>query len=166
MSSFGFRPHFRQLLDLDLASVEERLVERAGTEGHRCQVTRFPGFISLRIPDDEQHFWSPRLDLSLEKTEDGKTMVRGRYGPGANVWSLFLYGYVAIAFLGSIGSILGICQALIGYYPWGLWIVGAMAVLGLALYLLAQTGQKLGAQQTFQLHQAYETAIGVPVEVH
>jgi hypothetical protein len=39
-------------------------------------------------------------------------------------------------------------------------------VVGVLLYLGAQLGQKLGAWQTFQLHQAYQTAIGRPTEIH
>jgi hypothetical protein len=31
---------------------------------------------------------------------------------------------------------------------------------------VAQFGQKLGAWQTFLLHQAYESAIGQSVEIH
>ena len=34
------------------------------------------------------------------------------------------------------------------------------------LYLTAQFGQKLGAQQMFKIHQAYEAAIGRVVEIH
>ena len=38
-------------------------------------------------------------------------------------------------------------------------------ILACLLYLAAQLGQKLGAWQTFQLHQAYQAAIGRPTEI-
>jgi hypothetical protein len=34
------------------------------------------------------------------------------------------------------------------------------------MYLLAQMGQKLAAQQIFSLHQIYEAAVAESVEVH
>ena len=40
-----------------------------------------------------------------------------------------------------------------------------MIVIAVLLYLGSQLGQKLGAWQTFQLHQAYETAVGRPAEI-
>jgi hypothetical protein len=33
------------------------------------------------------------------------------------------------------------------------------------MYLTAQFGQKIGAQQTFLLHQIYESAVGQSVEI-
>jgi hypothetical protein len=43
--------------------------------------------------------------------------------------------------------------------------LAVMAVVALLLYVGAQLGQKLGAWQTFQLHQAYQTAVGRPAEI-
>ena len=66
---------------------------------------------------------------------------------------------------GKAHEILGFAQRALGYYPWGLWVLGGMMLLAALLYLFAQLGQKLGAWQTFQLHQAYQTAMGRPIEV-
>jgi hypothetical protein len=44
--------------------------------------------------------------------------------------------------------------------------VAAVAGVALALYFMAQLGQKLGAQQTFLLHQEIETALGQPITIH
>ena len=46
--------------------------------------------------------------------------------------------------------------------PWAFYITGSMAILAGLLYLAAQLGQKLGAWQTFRLHEAYQAAIGQP----
>lgn len=165
MSSFGIRPCFSHVLDLSVENAREQIVEQVQSEPGRCEVKSFPGFVCLRIPEQERHFWSPRLNLSLDATEDGKTRVQGTYGPNANMWGLFLYGFLAVGTLSLFSGILGFCQWKIGHQPWGLWIFFAIMALGLALYVLAQFGQKLGAQQTFRLHQIYETAIGRSVGV-
>lgn len=165
MSSFGIRPGFTQLLNLSVEEVRSRIVEEVESEPGRCEVKSFPGFVCLRIPENERHFWSPRLNLSLDVTEEGTTKIQGTYGPNANMWGLFLYGFLAIGTLTMISGVLGFCQWKIGHQPWGLWIFFGVLGLGIGLYLLAQFGQKMGAQQTFRLHQIYEAAIGTMVEI-
>lgn len=165
MSSFRIRPRFSQILALEIEDARERIVSEVNHEGGRCEVKSFPGFICLRIPEQDRHFWSPRLNLSLEKTDDGKTLVEGTYGPNANVWSLFLYGYLITGTMGTFSGVFGFAQWMIGTTPWALWIFGAMLALATGLYVFAQFGQKLGAQQTFLLHQIYESAIGRTVEI-
>lgn len=72
MSSFGFRPHFSQTLDLDPDEAQRKLVREMERGEDRCEVKSFPGFVCLRIPGEDRHFWSPRLNLSLDATEDGR----------------------------------------------------------------------------------------------
>jgi hypothetical protein len=67
---------------------------------------------------------------------------------------------------GLFAGVFGLAQCLIGQRPWALWIFGAMLAIGIGLYVVAQFGQKLGALQTFRLHQIYETAMGRTVEIH
>lgn len=125
-------------------------------------VKSFPGFVGIHIPEAERRYWSPRLFLSLEPAPDGGTRIEGIYGPEIEIWSVFLYGYLATGLLGALSGIYGICQHQLDQRPWGLWVCAAMAAGALLLYLFAQFGQKLGAWQTFQLHQAYQAAIGAP----
>jgi hypothetical protein len=67
--------------------------------------------------------------------------------------------------MGTFSGVFGFAQWMTGARPWGLWIFGAMVVIALGLYVFAQFGQKLGAQQTFLLHQIYESAMGRTVEI-
>ena len=166
MSSFGIRPRFTQTLDLGLDDAQARLARAVEEGADRCEMKVFPGFICLRIPEQDRHFWSPRLNLGLESTEDGKTRIEGIYGPNANVWGLFLYGYLITGTFGLFSGVFGFAQCLIGQRPWALWIFGAMLAIGIGLYVVAQFGQKLGALQTFRLHQIYEAAMGRTVEIH
>ena len=160
MSSFRIRPVFTQIVDLGLVEAQQRIVAAVGTERGQFEVKNFPGFICLRIHAEDRHLWSPRLNLSMEQTPDGRTLINGTYGPNANVWSMYLYAYLITGLLGVLSGIFGICQWLIGEYAWGLWVFGGIVVLGLALYIAAQFGQKLGARQMYQIHLAYEDAIG------
>ena len=166
MSSFSIRPRFKQLVELTPEAIEERIQEQAQRDCHNCEVKSFRDFISIRIAESDRHFWSPRLHLDLEAEDGEGTHVRGIYGPNANVWALFFYSYLCIGFLGFIAGTIALTQVSLGSYPWGFWILGPLLLVALILYLTAQFGQKLGAQQTFQLHQIYEEAIGKPIAIH
>ena len=41
-----------------------------------------------------------------------------------------------------------------------LWALPGFAVLAILVYIIAQAGQKLGAEQTFTLHHFFEGAVG------
>lgn len=166
MSSFGFRPHFTETIDLEPDEAQAKIIREVERVDERCEVKNFPGFVCVRIPEEDRHFWSPRLNLSIDETADGKTHVAGIYGPNANVWSLFLYGYLITGSIGLFSGILGWVQWKLDKTPWGLWIFGATVVASIGLYVLAQFGQKIGAAQTFRLHQIYESAMGRTVEIH
>lgn len=152
-------------MEMDVEAARDLIVNHARAHPERCEVKSFPGYVSLHVVEKDSHYWSPRLSLSLEPEEQGKTRVSGTYGPGTNVWSAFLYGYMLVGSAGLFSGLLGACQYWLGMQPWGLWITTAMLLIAAWMYLSAQFGQKLGAQQTFQLHQIYEEAVGQRVEI-
>lgn len=165
MSSFRLRPSFSHVIDLGVDEARQKIVQSASQEAARCEVKDFDGFVCLRVPESERHYWSPRLNLSLDSDGDGRTRVEGIYGPNANMWSSFLYGYLLVGSGGLFSGILGYCQWTLGMQTWGLWVFGVLVAVAIGMYLVAQFGQKIGARQTFQLHQIYEAAVGMTVEV-
>lgn len=165
MSSFRIRPHFQQTVDLDRDTAQEQIVNRLREAKCGCEVKNFPGYLTLRIPEKDQHFWSPQLNLSLDSDETGKTVIQGIYGPNTNVWAMFLYSYLIVGFLAIGAAVVGLSQWMIGATPWGLWGLAAALIVGFGLYVFAQTGQKLGVWQMFKLHQAYEAAVGEEAEI-
>jgi hypothetical protein len=165
MSSFRLRPSFSHTLDSNLEQTRARLLASLALASPALEVKDFPGFIGLHIAAAERRYWSPRLFLSLTATSDGATRIDGTYGPEMEIWAVFLYGYLITGLLGTFAGILGAAQMLTEADPWGFWVVGAMALIAAVLYLSAQLGQKFGAWQTFQLHQAYQSAVGHPAEI-
>ena len=171
MSSFRIRPRFSHRFDETPGRMQARIVEQVGNAeapapGSRVEVKNFPGYVTLRIPEEDQHFWSPLLNLSIETDDEGRTVIHGIYGPNANVWTIFLYGYLLIGSLTLFSGLLGISQWVVGVNTWGLMVFGVLAGLLIGLYLLAQFGQKLAARQTYLLHLTYEAAVGRAVEIH
>jgi hypothetical protein len=166
MSSFGFRPRFSESVDLDPEESQERIVRAVERSGCGCELKRFPGFLTIRVPEKDRHFWSPRLTLHFTPTDGGGSEIEGIYGPNANVWAMFVFGYLITGSFALFAGIFGFVQWKLDRPAWGLWIFGLAVAAMVGLYLLAQFGQKLGAAQTFRLHQVYESAMGRTVEIH
>ena len=150
---------------MDVEAARELIVNHAREQADRCSVKSFPGYVSLHVVETDSHYWSPRLNLSLEPDGEGKTRVDGTYGPSTNVWAAFLYGYLLVGSIGLFSGLLGACQLWLGMQAWGLWIASLMLLCAAGMYLSAQFGQKIGAQQTFMLHQIYEAAVGQSVAI-
>ena len=165
MSSFRLRPQFSIHLPGGVDEVRRQLAEDLKKHNARFDVKSFPGYLSLRVPEAEQHYWSPQLQISLDADDGGQTCLSGIYGPNTNMWASFLYGYLIVGSVGLFSGLLGACQLCIGDSPWGLWIFAAMVAAALGLYFSAQMGQKLGARQTFELHQIVEAAVGRTIEI-
>lgn len=166
MSSFRLRPSFSLVLDSPAEAAREHIVAQLKSDEAPCDVKTFPGLVSLYIREDETHFWSPRLSVSIDPRDEGGALLQGTYGPDTNVWAIFVYGYLLTGSAGLFSGILGACQWKLGYHPWALWIFAAAVVGAVGLYFFAQFGQKLGARQTFLLHQMFEKAVGRTVEIH
>jgi hypothetical protein len=160
MSRLGFRPHFTHEFDAAPDKVQEWLVEHLIQKAPDFEIRSFSGFVCLRLPPADRHFWSPRLNLSFDPHETGCTRIEGVYGPNANVWSLLVYGYMILGSLALFGACLGFAQASLDKPAWGLWVLWISLGLGLGLWFVAQVGRRLGAAQTERLHHLFEGVLG------
>jgi flagellar biogenesis protein FliO len=52
-----------------------------------------------------------------------------------------------------------------GFAGMVLFMAALMLIIAAGMYVFAQMGQKIGAQQTFMLHQIYEEVVGSRVEI-
>ncbi|MEM6262222.1 MAG: hypothetical protein AAGI38_06930 [Bacteroidota bacterium] len=160
MSSFRTRPRFQQVLPLTSDQISQRLQRRIQEEGAPFKGTFIRDYVVLRVQEEDRHFWSPQLSLSMEEAEEGGTLIYGLYGPNPTIWVLMLFGYSVLGIFLMFGAIIGFAQMNLGkdapiLYALPIFIAG---IIG--LYMVGQTGQKLGAEQTFELKQFYEETIG------
>lgn len=120
--------------------------------------TFLPGHIYIRIHPAQQHFWSPQLHLTFAQ-ENEQVIVRGLYGPNPSLWAVFFFGYVAIGVLSLFIGMWGFARYSLGLDASILWIIPGLGVLALILYAASQAGQKMGAQQMFDIHHFYESFV-------
>jgi hypothetical protein len=112
----------------------------------------------LRIPEEARHTWSPTLDIQVAPHERG-TAIHARLGPEPQVWTFFIFLYVATATPAVIGAMFGLAQLAMGNDPWGLIAIPAgLAAWGL-IYLASFLGKGLGAAQIHQLLAVVQASI-------
>lgn len=165
MSSFRIRPRFKHFSKLSSVEIEDRIQLALEKESADCVAVKLPGHVYLKIPVRERHFWSPQLHVTFEESEEG-TIVRGLYGPNPTVWAVFFFGYVVLGLIFFFAGMWGLSQWSLGISAGVLWVLPITAVLALILYIIAQTGQKIGAEQMFRLHLFYENTIGDKMHIN
>ncbi len=155
MSSFNIRPRFKHLIHNNQENVEKAINDALEKAKDTCIADSLSGHINIKIPAAERHFWSPQLNLTTEQTEDG-TVIRGLYGPNPTVWGIFFFGYVSLGLLFMGLGMWGLTRYNLGLNSEILWSLPVLAGCALVLYLIAQFGQKIGADQMYRLHHFYE----------
>lgn len=155
MSSFRIRPRFKHRVEhIDKDDLEKRICN-ALKDHKQFSYNHLTDHIYIKINLASRHIWSPQLHLSFEQ-EDTHVIVRGLYGPNPTVWAFFFFGYVVIGIAGLFLGMWGFSLYTLGQDASILWAIPVSGVIGLLLYLFSQTGQKLGAQQMFDIHHFYE----------
>jgi hypothetical protein len=128
-----------------------------GTDYEGC--TRSKGRCAYFFVDEEERkIWSPHLSVQVEPRPEG-SVLRGRFGPHPELWTLFMFLYTAVGFLATIGLMLGFVQWQSDMEPWGFWGIW-IGVPGLAvLYGISATGQKLSAHQMDELRERVDSLV-------
>lgn len=144
------RPRFKVLSESSVEEIQERInnyLTLPSTHGYG-KITH--GFGTIYLPTSEQHYWSPQLTISLEKTEKG-TEVRGLYGPKASIWTMFVFFYATIGFSFIITLIVGLTHISMEKESLVIWFAPLLLIIFLSLYLISYLGQKKGHPQVIKL---------------
>ena len=108
--------------------------------------------IFLDIPKEENHFWSPQLQVEVLKDKNNKTIIKGILGPKPQIWTMFMFFHFVIATLFVVFFVWF-------YVNWTLdkntqlqlTMLGVLPITSVLLYFLGQLGKKLGYKQIVEL---------------
>ena len=112
------------------------------------------GHIIIDVPLGDSHFWSPQLNIEVEKVQGGRAIVKGLFGPKPQVWTLFMFFHfaMAVAFIGF--SVMAYVKwTLKADYSFSLIAIIALPVLWIFMYFVGRVGKKTGHQQMEELHE-------------
>ena len=149
--------HLRPRFKMDFKESQQNLIAKfeSNLKDGDCKYCSkiVDGHIVIDVPVDENHFWSPQLNIEIEKLEDNKTIVKGLFGPKPQVWTLFMFFHfaVAVAFIGF--SVMAYVQwSLKTDYSLAMFMVIALPVLWIMMYFFGRWGKSTGHKQMEELH--------------
>lgn len=144
------RPRFKLLTDVQPEEYEQIVKKLLQNKNDFSGNVNSQG-ATVFVKNGSEDYWSPRLTLRAEK-EDGKTAIRGIFGPNSAVWTFFMFLYFVFGILWMVFITLWFVGRQIGSdYSWALPVSFIMLLLILAVYLTARFGQKKAKTEMDQL---------------
>jgi hypothetical protein len=162
---YDIRPRFRYETDIKSSEITDKIKAALKAEGCPCKGSVHPGYATLYLPMEEQHYWSPQLSLTVEEDELG-TLIRGLYAPRPAVWTMFVFFYSFIGFAALIISIVGLSNWSLNKSAAILWFVPLLGLIFLSIYLVAYFGQRTSIEQMIKLHRFLEESTGLTIDAH
>lgn len=108
--------------------------------------------VFLTIPINEQHFWSPSMEVVVEKNEDDDlTSIRCLIGPKQTVWIMIMFFYISVAVITLFGGIYGLVKWNMGYETKLLWLLPGGVIVEALIFVATKWGQKKGRDQMLYL---------------
>lgn len=144
-------PRFRLQIKCDeeeaRAHVAKKIEEDPTVSGVRSM-----DMIFLKIPQSEQHYWSPEMSVRIEQDEfDEFPEASCLVGPKQSVWLMFIFFYGAIAVGTMFGGIYGMLEySNTGFSHW-LWVFPIGLILFLTVFFTTKIGQQKGRDQMLHL---------------
>jgi hypothetical protein len=165
MTSFRVRPRFELSTSKSVKEINEILHSSIGKH-ETLQLAGIDTHIVINIKEELQHFWSPQCSINIEVERDGQNTLRGLYGPNPNVWSIFIFSYAALLILLTFITIIGFSRYSLGLDASVLWLIPLLIIGLLILYFASQFGQKMGAEETFNIHHFIEESLHKHVTIN
>ncbi len=152
-SEVFLRPRFR----IDFEESEKDLIERFknNLNDGECKYCSkiVDQHIVIDVPFDEDHFWSPQLNIEIVKGESSESIVKGLFGPKPQVWTffMFLHFVVGITFLIFL-TLLYVRWAFESSMVFPTIMVITLPIIWLILYVFGRWGRRQGKEQMEELH--------------
>lgn len=92
------RPRFEMELEQSCSQLVAKF-SKVKKAQNRFIVSCVDDHIFIKLPNKEQHFWSPQLHLELSETSETKCLLQGFFGPNPTVWTMFIFLHVGVGIL-------------------------------------------------------------------
>ena len=116
------RLYYRKKVSGKPENVIDQFQSFLSNENVKCKGWVVGDHAMLELPDEEKRFWSPRLDIYLLPDDDG-TLVKGKFGPNAVMWTMIMFFYFLFSFTGLVGLIWGLTQNSLNQSPHAFWLI-------------------------------------------
>jgi len=149
------RPAFTVELPHRADEVMRRISSNLSTAELACRAISAGRCTDLFVEEQQRRFWSSHLSVRVDDSDRG-SVLRGRFAPRPEVWTLIMFLYFLMVFAIALGAALGYVQWVMGDVPWGLLAVPIGAATIASLHAASLIGQRLSADQMQQLREALD----------
>lgn len=155
------RPRFK--IDLDRSNAEAlQAFEKAKTTQSKFTVTRIDDHVFIKLPKNQQHFWSPQLDLEIIAHSENHSVLHGLFGPKPAVWTMFMFLHFVVAGLFIGFGIWAYTNWSLDYdYIVQLAIVIITLILWFVLYFAGRLGKASGKGEMMDLYNFMKTTLEI-----
>lgn len=165
-ASLEFRPRYKFEISLSQEEIAERLrvkLEENNPDGLRWSLVSY--HIILRIHPEKRHFWSPQMDINMERLDNEHTLVRCLIGPVPTVWTMYVFLYAVLGLGGLVALMAGFSQWTLNHTPWAFWFLPVSIIGSVAMFLFAQFGKRLAHDEMRILKNFVDEALWHPDDV-
>ncbi|SRX74692.1 GTP-binding protein [Aequorivita antarctica] len=154
------RPRFQMELDKSCNQVTA-LFAKVKKDQVKYIVSCVDDHIFIKLPNNQQHFWSPHLHLEISKISENKCALHGFFGPNPTVWTMFMFLHVAVGILFMVDL-----TWLYSNYTMGnaialqISIAVVLVILWILLYIAGRIGKKKGKPGMRELYDFMMETIG------
>lgn len=151
------RPRFEKVVSKSLEKIQadaDALKEKIKPD---FIINRLDEHLWIYIGKEHKKFYSPHLHLEFETLEEGKTKVKGLFGPDPALWTMLMFLHFVVA---GIFIIFGV----FAYSNWSLEqsfaihiaVMILMVIAWFSLYFIARSNRKKGMPQAHELEKVMD----------
>ncbi|WP_417610417.1 hypothetical protein [Owenweeksia hongkongensis] len=163
MNETALRPRYKFSSQLSTDEIRERLKTALKDDNlniFSLQYRSVSHHLIISFPAVHRHFWSPTLDVNLEKGAEEKITIHLLIGPEASIWTMFMFIYTIAGLAVLTGIVLGYSQFSLGKGTFLLWLIPIGSAVFLVFYFAAIAGKGKAQEQMKQLMYFFKNAVG------
>jgi len=146
------KPRFSMIVDESQESILNKFKKNLDDDNCTYCAKISGNHIFLDVPKDDAHFWSPQMQIEIDKNEKNQTIVKGIIGPKPQVWTFFMFLHFIVALLFVVAFVWFYVNWSLGKeYQIQKYILIILPIVWVVLYFFGQSGKKLGYNQMVEL---------------
>ncbi|WP_370895982.1 hypothetical protein [Chryseobacterium gossypii] len=151
------RPRFKMFTDLSREEYAENLKKYLSEHKGEFSGNVNKEVATICVETEHNSYWKPTLSLRTE-IEDGKTVIRGIFGPSSAVWTFFMFLYFSFSILWMTFFSMYYVEKQIDSeeFPWAIYASYIMLVCIALTYAAARFGQYKGKEEMKMLRRFAE----------
>jgi hypothetical protein len=151
-SPLHLRPRFELFSAEKIDDLKARFEKEKTDLSADYKINVVGNYIFLGIGLAKREYWSPNLQLELEEYEDGRTHIRGVFGPDPVLWTLFMFLHFVVAGIFLIFGVIAYSKYnLYEPYHFDLVVMFIMTNIWFLLYFIARYNRSRGVGQAKEL---------------